>query len=308
MDEIKRDAFIFFRSYKESLDHLPDDMRGRMYTAIAEFALDGVEPKLEGVEMAIWLMVRPNLLISRKRANAGSNGGYRKKANTKQTDSKRVGNDKQNCSKTLANTKQTDSKRVGNKDKDKDKDKGYKEEESICSSLHSEQNSLSLDKPSSLCSEGSSEDETSDAEIHKQEAESFDIREFVLFFNSEIEKANSNIPKIVKLTNQRKGFLLARLREYSVENLMIAVTKAATSEFLNGNNSRGWIADFAWIFRPNNFPKVLEGNYDNKKYYGKNRHDNSDHSQSRIKSDIISSAQTAMLRVVNGMESEAPEL
>ena len=286
MDEIKRDAFLFFRSYKESLDHLPDDMRGRMYTAIAEFALDGVEPKLEGVEMAIWLMVRPNLLISRKRANAGSNGGYRKKANTKQTD----------------------SKRVGNKDKDKDKDKGYKEEESICSSLHSEQNSLSLDKPSSLCSEGSSEDETSDAEIHKQEAESFDIREFVLFFNSEIEKANSNIPKIVKLTNQRKGFLLARLREYSVENLMIAVTKAATSEFLNGNNSRGWIADFAWIFRPNNFPKVLEGNYDNKKYYGKNRHDNSDHSQSRIKSDIISSAQTAMLRVVNGMESEAPEL
>jgi hypothetical protein len=42
------------------------------------------------------------------------------------------------------------------------------------------------------------------------------------------------------------------------------ITKASQSDFLNGKSRSGWIADFTWLFRPSNFQKVLEGNYDNR--------------------------------------------
>ena len=44
---------------------------------------------------------------------------------------------------------------------------------------------------------------------------------------------------------------------------MEVIKQAAKSDFLNGRNDRGWIADFDWLMRPNNFVKVLEGNYNN---------------------------------------------
>ncbi len=44
---------------------------------------------------------------------------------------------------------------------------------------------------------------------------------------------------------------------------MSVIQIAAKSDFLNGKNNKGWKVDFDWLFLPNNFPKVLEGNYDN---------------------------------------------
>jgi hypothetical protein len=37
------------------------------------------------------------------------------------------------------------------------------------------------------------------------------------------------------------------------------------SDFLKGNNNRNWTADIDWILKPNNFIKVLEGNYNKNK-------------------------------------------
>ena len=55
----------------------------------------------------------------------------------------------------------------------------------------------------------------------------------------------------------------ARARENGKESLMEVIKQAAKSDFLNGRNDRGWVADFDWLMRPNNFVKVLEGNYNN---------------------------------------------
>ena len=91
-----------------------------------------------------------------------------------------------------------------------------------------------------------------------------DFDRFMEYFNSELEKANSVVPHLVSITPQRKNHIRARCREYGKKKLAEAVQKAAASGYLNGNNDRGWVATFAWFIRPNNFLKVLEGNYDNK--------------------------------------------
>ena len=74
---------------------------------------------------------------------------------------------------------------------------------------------------------------------------------------------DARIPKIKRIAGQRREFLLARAREYGPVAVYRVILKAARSDFLNGGGDSGWVASFEWIFRPNNFPKVLDGYYDN---------------------------------------------
>lgn len=83
------------------------------------------------------------------------------------------------------------------------------------------------------------------------------------FFNRTM--ANASIPKIRSSINgRRKEMLTARVREYGLDAVYEVITKAAASSFLNGGGARGFVADFEWLMRPNNFPKVLDGNYNTK--------------------------------------------
>ncbi|MBQ6265142.1 MAG: helix-turn-helix domain-containing protein [Clostridia bacterium] len=71
--------------------------------------------------------------------------------------------------------------------------------------------------------------------------------------------------KGIKPGSSRCKMLGARLREYGEEQITEAVEKAKTSPFLNGRNTKGWVITFDWFLRPDNFIKVLEGNYDERK-------------------------------------------
>lgn len=73
------------------------------------------------------------------------------------------------------------------------------------------------------------------------------------------------MPKVkAKITAQRQAFFEARVREYGIIAVYRVMIKASQSNFLNGGGNKAWVANFEWIFRPNNFPKVLDGYYDNK--------------------------------------------
>lgn len=90
-----------------------------------------------------------------------------------------------------------------------------------------------------------------------------DFARLLDFFNSQLKKNNSLIPSIKQLSDARKKTLKARAREYGKEALVKVFQKAAISDFLNGKNDRSFTASFDWLLKPTNFPKVLEGNYDN---------------------------------------------
>lgn len=75
------------------------------------------------------------------------------------------------------------------------------------------------------------------------------------------------IKKVVKVNEgtNRKKMLSARIKQYGVDEVIRAIGNIRNSDFLQGGSRSGFVINFDWFLRPNNFPKVLEGNYDNKK-------------------------------------------
>lgn len=85
-----------------------------------------------------------------------------------------------------------------------------------------------------------------------------------------IEKWNElpdTISKIstLKKDTQRYKMLSQRINEYGSDKILQAIEKIKQSSFLLGQNNSGWTITFEWFVRPNNFVKVLEGNYIDKK-------------------------------------------
>lgn len=75
------------------------------------------------------------------------------------------------------------------------------------------------------------------------------------------------IKKVVKVNEgtNRKKMLSARIKQYGADEVIRAIGNIRNSDFLQGGSRSGFVINFDWFLRPNNFPKVLEGNYDNKK-------------------------------------------
>ena len=72
----------------------------------------------------------------------------------------------------------------------------------------------------------------------------------------------SQITKLIPGTNRYKQ-LNARIKEYGLDKVLEAINNVRQSPFLRGQNKNGWIAAFDWLIKPNNFCKVLDGNYAN---------------------------------------------
>ncbi|MBS7818999.1 helix-turn-helix domain-containing protein [Wohlfahrtiimonas chitiniclastica] len=70
--------------------------------------------------------------------------------------------------------------------------------------------------------------------------------------------------KAIVSGSQREKLLKARIKEFSLEQVLEAIDIANQSEFLKGGGSKGWVMDFTWFLRPNNFIKVYEGKYANR--------------------------------------------
>lgn len=73
-----------------------------------------------------------------------------------------------------------------------------------------------------------------------------------------------SFPKITKLSESRKKAIKARLNMYTYDDFQTLFSKAESSDFLKGNNSRNWQATFDWLIKDTNIAKTLDGNYDNK--------------------------------------------
>lgn len=75
----------------------------------------------------------------------------------------------------------------------------------------------------------------------------------------------SQVTKIMPGT-ERANLLNKRIKDYGVDKVLEAIENVRKSTFLTGGGNNGWTATFDWFIKPNNFPKVLDGNYsDNQK-------------------------------------------
>ena len=70
------------------------------------------------------------------------------------------------------------------------------------------------------------------------------------------------LPEVKTMNEPRRRAVNARIGEFGPESVAMVLEKVAKSAFLTGNGGRGWRATFDWIFKPANFAKIAEGNYD----------------------------------------------
>ena len=78
---MERDSFIFYRSFAEALNELPDEIYLEVSRAIINFALTGKEPKLSGVGKAIFSLIKPQIMANNIRYDNGKKGGRNKNEN-----------------------------------------------------------------------------------------------------------------------------------------------------------------------------------------------------------------------------------
>lgn len=80
----------------------------------------------------------------------------------------------------------------------------------------------------------------------------------------------SGFRQVVDRSDKRKKAILARTKEHGIETVMAVIKRASASDFLNGKSKQGWKANFDWVFKPDKFINILEGNHDNKSGYYEN--------------------------------------
>mgnify|MGYP000550368008 FL=1 len=95
------------------------------------------------------------------------------------------------------------------------------------------------------------------------------------------------LPKITAMTDKRKKAVKARSSEHGEKAIMDVLDNVCQSSFLLGHNNQNWSCDFDWIFRPTNFIKILEGNYNGTRL-SKNQQD----SEQRKRDSVLAVATT----------------
>lgn len=111
-----RDSFIFYRSFQDAIDDLPNEDQLAVYRAISKYSLDFNGPELVGIQNTIFKLIRPQLEANNKRFLNGI------KPKKKQAESKQKAKHKQNISKVEANNNvNVLNDNVNDKEKDKDK-------------------------------------------------------------------------------------------------------------------------------------------------------------------------------------------
>lgn len=81
-----------------------------------------------------------------------------------------------------------------------------------------------------------------------------------------MDKWNSlglNQLKAISPDTKRHGMLKKRIKDYGIDAVINAIESIKDSDFLMGR-AKDFIITFDWFIKPNNFVKVMEGNYLNK--------------------------------------------
>ena len=92
-----------------------------------------------------------------------------------------------------------------------------------------------------------------------------------------IEYFNNNCPrlsKVMMLTPERRKAIKGIFLKHNHKTILKMMIMASESDFLSGENDRGWKATFDWLIRPKNFIKVVEGNYSNSNIRPQSRNQN----------------------------------
>lgn len=252
------DSFILYTSDYQLIEGLTDEQLGQLTRALFIYARDGKTIKLDPVVRMAFVFIKDKIdrnqtkyqkKCERLRANAQKRWGMQKDAN-----------DTEACNNIQKHTNECKSMQLHTKgclydsDSDSDSDSDVSKE---------------TDNNNIPSKEGLSISENPKVDPARRCAK-IDYAAIKEYWNTKHDQSGSAMRRLTLMSDQRKSNVRARIREYGgdVKKVYKAIDKAMASDFMNGKNGKGWVASFDWMMCPTNFPKVLEGNYDNEQPAG----------------------------------------
>ena len=254
------DSFILYTSYYAIIEGLTDEQLGQLTRALFIYARDGKAIKLEPVVRMAFSFIKDNIdrnadkyqkKCERNREN------IRKRWEKKQAEDTNERIDTNVYERIPSNTNVYEEKSRIPYDNDNDNE-------------YDNDNDVSKETDNNIPSkEGLSISENPKVDPARRCAK-IDFAAIKAYWNTKHDQSGSAMRRLTLMSDQRKSNVRARIREYGgdVQKVYKAIDKAMASDFMNGKNGKGWVASFDWMMCPSNFPKVLEGNYDNEEPAG----------------------------------------
>lgn len=203
-----------FVDFEDKIKLLGDAERGRLFTAMLEYAKTGTEPDLRGNEKFVWGTAKSE--IDRQVES------YEKVC----VINKRIATERYEALRSV-------TERNGAwQEQDKDKEQ--------------EQEKFNTSSDEDVCPTGAGRD---------------DVQAVMEAWNS----LGLNPIRGIMPGTTRRQLLNGRISQYGLPTVLQAIENVRGSDFLNGQNNRGFTATIDWFLKPTNFQKTLDGNYNNRR-------------------------------------------
>ena len=250
------DSFILYTSYYALIEGLTDEQLGQLTRAIFLYARDGKIIKLDPVVRMAFVFIKDNIERNQDKYQAKCEKNRQialeRERKKREAREKADNTNVHERSRTCENNTNVHERSPYDNDNDNDND-----------------NDVSKETDNIPSKEGSSISENPKVDPAKRCAK-IDFAAIKEYWNTKHDQSGSAMRRLTLMSDQRKSNVRARIREYGgdVQKVYKAIDKAMESNFMNGKNGKGWVASFDWMMCPSNFPKVLEGNYDNEQPAG----------------------------------------
>lgn len=267
-----KNSFIFYEDWLSAIENLQESMRLPMFMAIARYAFYGEEP--ENKEVALMLNFVKGTLdrnadkYSTKKAKYAHNG---KKGGDKRAENMR--NKKAANASECSEVKQSlQSEAIATNRSECSKSKqslqnvanvANSSKRSECSEVKHVNVNVNDNVNVTVLPNGNDNNNTSpsnevDVSAEADAASASDAIDYKKIVDSWNSKTNGVMGKVkYPLGPSSQAMVRARVRQYGMDAFMEMIDVASRSTFMHGTK---W-AKFQWCIKPDNFPKVLQGDY-----------------------------------------------
>lgn len=228
---MERESMVFYKSFFEAIDSLPEEEQAKCYRAVINYGLTGEEPEKGTLGYTMWLAFRKQIDVNQKRFE---NSKKRKKANSDHSATKT----EPNCDQTATNIEPNVNVNVN---------------DNVNVNENVNVNAEDISSPNG---------EDVSAEPTAVVGKRVPYQEIV----DEYMRVCVTMPKVrLPLNEKRKEKIRKRLKSFTLDDIFTAFQKANDSDFLSGRNGKWTACDFDWFFTSDDkITHILEGRHDNR--------------------------------------------
>lgn len=264
----ERDAFLIYKRFYAPISKLSDKQLGKLFRAIFKYQLGDVVEVDGDIDMAFEFFKsqfenderKYQSTVEKNREN-GRKGGMRRSDNTPKCENGNEGTGKgeEGGNINSGHDKAQANQATASESSDRYPTLPTATDRPPTQANQADKNKIKINKESPS-NEGQKKAVLSSSPCLGK----IDYTKLKDYFNDFAKQAG--IPQISVLTEARKAAIRARVAQYDKETIGAVMRKVVESDFLCGKNDRDWQATFDWIFKQQNFIRILDGEFDNKKH------------------------------------------